>query len=378
MVQVLDWMGAANPHELLAPAVTALASGKLIGVPTETVYGIAASALVPAGVDRLTRGKRRARQKPLALAFANADAALEWVPEITPFGLRLARKCWPGPVTLVFRGGFAGGPVHRLAESVRHCVCPEDTLGLRVPDHPAATEILSAVAAPVVLSSANKRDEPPAVTAEEVARSLGEDLAFVVNGGPSRFRDASTVALVDGNSWRILREGVVSAAELGDMAACRILFVCTGNTCRSPMAAALCRKLLAEELHCSVPELLRQGFIIESAGLSAFEGGTAAMEAIEVTAGFGVDLSGHQTRPLTRALVQRADHLITMTSHHLLAIEARFGRTGATARLLSPEGGDLADPLGCNRETYLYCAREIEGHLKKLVPEIIARERSRP
>jgi tRNA threonylcarbamoyl adenosine modification protein (Sua5/YciO/YrdC/YwlC family) len=371
MAKILKWQSAPDPHQLLAEAIDALARGQLVGVPTETVYGIAANAWMADGVVRLQLGKGRAEHKPLTLALGSTQEALDWVPAVAPLGRRLARRCWPGPLTLVFRMGFAGGPVERLPQSVRRRICPGDTLGLRVPDHPAAREILSLAAAPLVLTSANRSGEPAATTAEEVMTAVGDDLAFVVDGGPSRYGRASTVALIDDSCWSILREGVLSERELSENAACRILFVCTGNSCRSPMAAALCQKHLAKRLGCRTEDLLRRGFFVHSAGLAAQTGNSATPQAVEAAGERGAELANHQTQPLTESLVQGADHLIVMTRSHLLAIEARFAGAGRAARLLSPRGMDVSDPIGCDLQVYRQCAREIDESLEALIPELV-------
>src|SRR5207244_2128934 len=111
-------------------------------------------------------------------------------------------------------------------------------------------------------------------------------------------------------------------------ACCLILFVCTGNTCRSPLAEVLCKKLLAEQLGCLPEELPRYGFIVLSAGLAALSGGEAAPEAIETARELGADLRGHSSRPLTSRLVAQADYLIAMTHSHLLALASQFNGIG--------------------------------------------------
>ena len=137
MPEVLEWPRAARPHEVVGRAVRALVEGQLVALPTETVYGLAASALVPAAVERLQQSKGRPIEKPLTVALRVPGDALDWVPAMSPLGQRLARRCWPGPVTLVFRESVDQGLASRLPEAVRQRVCPTGTLGLRVPAHAA-------------------------------------------------------------------------------------------------------------------------------------------------------------------------------------------------------------------------------------------------
>jgi L-threonylcarbamoyladenylate synthase len=369
MTEVLEWQKVANSPDLIRRAVQALAEGQLVAFPTETVYGLAASALVPEAVERLCRGKGRSENKPLALALGGPAEALDWVPQMSPLGWRLARRCWPGPLTLVVANGVEEGLASRLPARVRQRVCPSGTLGLRVPAHAVIREILRRLPGPVVLSSANRSGEPAATTAAEVQQAVGDDLAVLIDDGPTHYRQASTVVQVNGNSWSVLREGVIPSADLERQACCLIVFVCTGNTCRSPLAEALCKKLLAERLGCTPEELPQQGFIVISAGLAASTGGEAAPEAIEAARELGADLRGHHTRPLTLNVVIQADYLIAMTNSHLAALASQFGGLGPRPQLLSEHGEDLADPIGCEQAIYQECAQRILRDLETLLPK---------
>src|SRR6516225_4499551 len=122
MPEVLDWRTTADPRALVHRAARALAEGEVVAFPTDTVYALAASALIPEAVEKLCRSKKRGDDRPLTLAVRGAGEALDWVPDMSALGRRLARRCWPGPVTLVF-GGAEQGVASRLPESVRRRVC---------------------------------------------------------------------------------------------------------------------------------------------------------------------------------------------------------------------------------------------------------------
>lgn len=152
----------------------------------------------------------------------------------------------------------------------------------------------------------------------------------------------------------------------------KVLFVCTGNTCRSPLAEVLCKKLLAERLGCAVGELPQRGFLVLSAGVAAMMEGAAAEEAVAVAQAHGADLSGHRSRPLTADLVAQADYLVGMTAGHVQAVAQQFPRLGPRPRLLSPEGEDVPDPVGCDLAVYQECAGRLWDHLQRFVAELPA------
>jgi protein-tyrosine phosphatase len=370
MVQILQWQ-SADSRAIVRHAVRALAEGKLVAFPTETVYGIAASAMRADAVERLRTCKGRPEDKPLALALRGHAEALDWLPDLGPMGRRLARRCWPGPVTLVSDEGIERGLATRLPETVRRRVCPEGSLGLRVPAHEAIHQVLHELPGPLVLTSANRSGEPDATTAEQVVEAVGDGLDLVVDDGPSEYGQPSTVVRVAGGRWDVLRAGVVPAAEVERLSSCMVLFLCTGNTCRSPLAEGLCKKLLAERLGCAPEELPGRGFIVLSAGLAAMMGGEAAPEAVEAARELGADLTGHRSRPVRADLVAQADHVVAMTRSHLQALDAHFPYAGARVRLLCGNGDDVPDPIGCDQQVYRDCARDILRHLEELVPELV-------
>ena len=270
---VIDIRNAEDARDVVHRAVQALAEGQLIALPTETVYGLAASACRADAVERLLKVKGRGPAQPLTLAIKSAEEAPDFVPDMSPLARRLARRCWPGPVTLVVDHLHKEGLAKQLPRSVRDVVVPNGSIGLRVPANEMSQAVLRMLSGPIVLSSANRTGGPDAVTAQEVVAALDGDVALVLDDGPCRYGQPSSVVKVTNNQFKILREGVVGEATLRRLAGVVVLFVCTGNTCRSPMAELLMQQSLAKCLKAARWRSWRpKGVSVISAGIAAAPG----------------------------------------------------------------------------------------------------------
>jgi protein-tyrosine phosphatase len=225
------------------------------------------------------------------------------------------------------------------------------------------------LAGPVVLTSANRSGQPEATSGQEVVEALGSDVQFVLDEGRCRYGQPSSVVRVDSSGFTILRAGVVSENTIRTLSSLMVLFVCTGNTCRSPMAEVMCRKLVAERLGCAVDEVENHGVIIQSAGISAMTGGRPAPHGVEVMTELGLDLNHHETQPLTEQLVRHADIIFVMTRRHRESILSDWPEAAPRVRLLCRDGSDVPDPIGGHRELYQHCANQIMSHLVKHVAE---------
>jgi protein-tyrosine phosphatase len=368
VAKVLRWQDD-EPATILRQAVEALREGRLVALPAETVYLAVCRAGSAEAVARLAGCDDRPQPVPLTVALPDAAALKEWVADLSPVGERLARRCWPGMVTLAFAAPAEGGKASQLPDEVRRRLCPQGLLGLYAPGTDLLYAVVQEMGEPLLLSAVCRGNNPAATTAEEVADRLGEEVGLVVDTGPTEFRREATVLRIDGDRWSVLRPGAVPEDVIAGLLPKHILFVCTGNTCRSPLAEGLCKKMLAERLGCAPAELPRHGYVIGSAGLAAYHGEKAAAEAQRTAGEFGADLSGHVSRPVTPELLTRTDVLVAMTRQHLDFL-ARLGPLVPPVRLLSADGGDIDDPLGGDAEVYRACAQQIWRHLETLLPTL--------
>jgi protein-tyrosine phosphatase len=367
---VIDLQSAEDRRDVVHRAVQALAEGGLVAFPTETVYGVAASALEEDAVCRLLAAKDRTAVKPLTLAIKSADEARDYAPDMCPLAWRLARRCWPGPVTLVIDDSHPESLVRRLPRRVQEAVSPKQSVGLRVPGHRVILDVLRMLAGPLTLTSANRAGMPEAVNAKAVSDTFGDELSLVVDDGPCRFGQPSSVVRVNRGKYEVLRAGVVPERTLRRLSSFLVLLVCTGNTCRSPMAEMFCRDMLAKRLKCKMDELEDRGVLVMSAGIATTFGGRASSEAVQLLAEMGLDLSSHETQPLTEALVRHADVIYTMTRSHREAIVAQWPAAAERTCLLAVDESDICDPIGAPPEYYRRCAAQIQAELRTRINEL--------
>jgi protein-tyrosine phosphatase len=179
---------------------------------------------------------------------------------------------------------------------------------------------------------------------------------------------------VDGGVWEILREEALDRVAIADAACERVLFVCTGNVCRSPIAEGLFRRMIADRLGTEpTPAALeRHGFRVASAGTAELGASPASPEAVAAAARCGADISEHRSRPLTPALLDEADRVYVMTAAQQRIIVKYAPDAWTRIELLDRTGEDVPDPFRQPPEVYARTAERIRAALAPLVDELIA------
>ncbi|QYK50903.1 MAG: threonylcarbamoyl-AMP synthase [Anaerolineales bacterium] len=193
----------ASAPDAIARAVDLLQRGGIVAMPTDTVYGIGALLTDAAAIERLYAVKGREHTKSIAVLLAGAEQLPLVAQNASPAALRLAQQFWPGALTLV---------VPRLP-SLPSAISQTDTVGVRVPDHPLALQLLTA-SGPLAVTSANRSGQPDALTAEDVLAQLDGRIDLVLDGGSTPGAVPSTVVDTIASPPRILRPGPIRAADI--------------------------------------------------------------------------------------------------------------------------------------------------------------------
>ena len=356
--------------EAVRKAGKVLREGGLVVFPTETVYGLAARADLPKAMARLRQIKGRDSQKAFTVHLARRDEAQWYVDPVPGLAQRLIRKTWPGPLTIIVdvANPLASAILVGRSESTSSAIFYENTVGIRCPDDAIAQELLKEADGPVVAASANRAGQPPPWTGDDVLHDLGSGYDVLIESGRTKYAQPSTIVHVHEGGYEFLRGGVLDAGTIERLSILRLLFVCTGNTCRSPMAAGLTRKMLAERFGGNPSSLEERGIVVLSAGTSGGVG-PASAGALAVMARRGVDLSDHQSAALKPELIHQSDYIFAMTQSHRDTVLSMSPLAEGRVRLLL-DTGDVHDPMGSAEEVYERCAQTIEEGLKDRLREI--------
>jgi len=367
-----------NPDQadqIAQQAASVLADGGLVVFPTETVYGVAASARSEKGIERLRELKAAGQQRAFAVHLPSPGAAERYADLSSPALKRFVQKVLPGPVTLVvdvppdvtdrkLRELDLQGHGDRLYRG--------NTIALRCPAHELTRRLLSGIESPVVAGSANRPGHVPARDAQEAVEALGEDVDLVVDGGRCRHAKTSTLVRVTGQGANqrinVEREGVYDERFIRKLMRWTMLLVCSGNTCRSPMAEGLAKQMLAEQRGIAPDELETAGLSVLSAGVSAMPGAPANEHAVEAMQKQDIDLARHRSRELSQQMVHEADVIYTMTAAHREAVISLVPGAADKTFTLDPTG-DIEDPIGSGADSYQRTAEMIRRRLDQRLKE---------
>jgi protein-tyrosine phosphatase len=301
---------------------------------------------------------------------AQPEEVLRWVPELSHIGKRLVTKSLPGPVAFQIKLGEQSlkSAEQRLGEAAGETI-RDGYITFRCPDFAATQAVLGQVHAPVAIIGTGSATQPSAFEVSELPSPADSMIEAALDGGPTRYRKPSTLVKIDGEQFSVVRVGVMDERIIARMADFTMLFLCSGNTCRSPMAAALAGKLLADKLGIRVSELPLRHMVVKSAGLHANRGMRATLEAVDAVKPLGGDLSSHFSQPVTTDLLRRADVIYTMTNAHREEVLELLPGAEHKTFTVDPEG-DVSDPIGSPLPVYEHVARRLSEVIQKRLSEL--------
>lgn len=363
-----------NPAKIDAAEIKKAAelvdAGGLAAFPTETVYGIACRVEAKS-LAKLDNLKGRNPDKHYTLHIGRVSDVEKYVPTIGLRAKKLIKNCWPGPLTIVFE--LTESDIEKqkknLKKEVFEHLYKDNSIGIRCPDNAIALMLLQETKYPVVAPSANVTGQPAAADAEQVLAQFSGQIDLLLDGGPCKYKKSSTVVKIGKNGLEILREGAYSKEKLEEISKVKFLFVCTGNTCRSPMAEGMFRKFLAEKLQCKVDQLDKIGYKVSSAGLMDLAGSPASEEAIAACAAKGIDIKAHKSTALTRQLVEENDFVFAMTRIHCERAAALCPEAANKCILLAGNK-EIFDPISQSQQVFNECAESIEQAVKERIREL--------
>lgn len=340
-------------------ALKILKKGGIAAFPTDTVYGLGVNAEDQRAVSRLYKIKKRPKEKPLILFLSKKEQIFPFVKAFPIQAQRLINRYWPGPLTLVFKANIS---------SSLSLVSKEGKIGIRIPSHPIPRKIVQKSDFPLGTTSANISGRPEIINPESLPLKLIRGVNVLLDGGDALLGKVSTVVDVTSFPCQIIREGWISREEIMkvEKEEGKILFICTGNTCRSPMAEAFLKK--------SWPQKAKEKIKVKSAGIEAIANSKPSEFAIKVMKEKGIDISSHRATPLTPEIVKEYDLILTMEEKQRQRVINLFPFVREKVWLLSEftsgKKEDILDPVGSYLRTYQDLALRIEKEIKRLIERL--------
>lgn len=196
-------------REVLCQAAEALERGKLIVLPTDTVYGVAVAAGSADALETVFEIKRRDRDKAIPWLVGGLDALDRYGVRVPEYAFRLARKWWPGALTLVVKASDSVPSAFQAADG---------TIALRMPDAPYLLALIDRLGCPVVASSANSQGLPAPASVDELERRIMDEAELVLDGGHAKVGTASTVCICTGVEPVVGRDSAIPVEEIMEVA----------------------------------------------------------------------------------------------------------------------------------------------------------------
>jgi len=313
-------------EEKIKESASLLKKGGVLVFPTDTVYGIGTFYKNEKGLKRIFNLKKRAEIKPIAILIDNSENALKMV-EVSKEIEEKMKNVWPGAVTFLLKAKIP------LCSYLLNA----GNVGLRVPDYPLLLKLLK-ISGPLAATSANISGQPANSEVKTIDKAILEGVDLVIDVGETSGKESSV--------WDF-------TGEPAKLVRGNILFVCTGNSCRSPMAAGLLKKILEDKENKNIR--------VDSAGFLFPQGG-ATKEAIAVMQNEGINLSSHKSKLAKPTLIKNSDLILVMEKTHKERILEMVPQAAEKIFVL-----EIPDPIGKPLSFYEETLKEIKQKIEKTV-----------
>jgi len=383
-------LSLADRSAAIGRAARALLESQAVVFPTETVYGVAVNANSQLALEFLAALRRPGLEPdptkpwlgraPWTWHASSVVSVLRSMPIARPVHRRLIESLAPGPVRFVFelsesqataavtKIGSLPGALEGVPGPAANGVPSSWTIAVRVPRHEIAAAVIAQVPGPVVVERLSRFGWGENLSSPGLLESAAAaGVQVVIDDGPGDERRASTSIELSPSGYRVLEVGAVSERAVKRAATRAVLFVCTGNTCRSPMAAAAAQHLLKAEA-----DLTRSGIetTAASAGVAASDGQPMTSEAMDALADLGVVARPNRSRQLTRPMIDEAEVIYVMTGAHRDAVLSIDRGSASKLVLLDPAGRDVPDPYGGPPSVYAAAAKRIVDVVRRRLAEL--------
>ena len=349
ITKVLKVNSALPEPEKIAEAASVVRQGGLVIFPTETVYGIAADSNNTKAMDRLRAVKRRADGKLFSVLVAQRGIIENYSTYTHPNLYKVIDKYWPGPLTVIVPARHEG-----------------ETIGIRMPDHTVALRLVEESGCTIAAPSANLEGKKAPINCQEALEDLDGQVDLALDGGPVDFGISSTILDFTKAHPTVIREGVITQPDIDRTINKKcVLFVCTGNSCRSVMAEYLLKSKL----------IGRQDVEVHSAGTSVYFKSTASQETLAVLRERGINAATHISRAMGNIMLKKSDLIFAMTRAHRAQILERVPSVEKRVYLLKEFGNaqrgfegelDVPDPIGQPHFAYQECLLTVDEAIQRI------------
>jgi len=362
-----------NPDKsILKKAAAVIKSGGLVVYPTDTLYGFGVNIFNDEAMDRLFKIKQRHTGKPISILLNDIKQAEKLIGNLSLDELKAAKLFFPGKITLLFERKI-DNKVPRLNHLKK--------IGFRIPDSKLTQLLVDYVGSPISTTSANISTKDNVKDIEELISSFGDTLDLILDAGPVKDTKGSSVLDMTTEPPTLLRKGEIPRKEIVKKLGYDIstnysrkfviTFVCSGNICRSPMAAGILKKLLARTKFKDVVE-------VNSAGTLKLPESMAHVHAARVSQTNGIDIDNHLSRHIQGRIIREANIIFALALDHTKYLKSHFPEFKNKVVLLKQwkkmqhlTNPSVADPIGHEIDTFEETFKEIQKEMKRVFPAIL-------